>query len=626
MGHPFSPLCGLWIEKLERARKHKREVFQDDADRAQSFFDGPKDWDELMGIKGFVENVPCPDFKISVNKAFELVTTFGPNLYHDNPTRTITPRQPLDIPPELFPDPQLLMSLQQQQALENLQDEFRAALLSQYLNLTPNELDLRANARAAIDEALIKGRGCLWTELYSPPNANFRMVGSFADSVDNLFVDPDACCFGKAKWIARRCCHPVWEVEREYGLPPGTIRGTHESYESISDNPESDDTLYFRRKGESNDLLVYWKVYTKMGMGGRLSGGMSGALRKTLEYFPEHCYLVIAQSVPYPLNLPPQAMQLPMDQIVKMVDWPIPYYQIDQWPVSELDFHVTQNVCWPTSHLKPAFGELRFINWAMSFLAGKVRTTSRDFIACLKSASEEIKTAILENRDLQLLEITSDHKSIAEVVQFLQHPGMNSDIWQVIADLERKFEQRTGLNELTLGSAPSKQIRSAEEAASRNNAAAVRPDDMAKNVEAWMSRVAKKEAFASALMLGNKDIEPILGPIGASFWVSYVTTADINFQGRRFDCRIESGSSRKPNKDQQVSNMTEGLQVIMPVLQAYAGASGDWLPVNNLISEWAKSRDLVPGRFALAPTPPPAQNVPAPVGPGGGGTGEPPPG
>ena len=44
----------------------------------------------------------------------------------------------------------------------------------------------------AIDEALITGRGCLWTELFQPPGVSFRTVRSSWDSVDALLVDPDA--------------------------------------------------------------------------------------------------------------------------------------------------------------------------------------------------------------------------------------------------------------------------------------------------------------------------------------------------------------------------------------------------------------------------------------------------
>lgn len=629
--HALRSLVNLWYTKIEIARKHKSRLFQKDADDAQAFFNGPKDWDELMGVRGILgdQGTPNPSFKISINKAFELVTIFGPNLYHDNPVRTVQPRSAIDIPPELFPDPALLQTIMQQQALENLEDEFRCALLSQYLNLTPHELKLREEARQAIDEALIKGRGLLWTELYTPPESQFSLVGSFFDSTDNLFIDPDAPRIEKAKWIARRCCHPRWEVERMYGLEPGALRGNMQSQDSQSTidfhEIQSD---YLQRRGDSNDLVVYWKIWSRMGMGGRLSGGLPRSIRESLEIFPENCFLAICKDVPYPLNLSPKVQAQDPNVGIQACQWPIPFWKIDKWPFSQLDFHVVPNSVWPVSHLKPAFGELKFINWAMSFLAGKVRTTSRDFLACQKSASEELKEALLRNDDLQLLEITSENKDISEMVQFLNHPGMNGDILTVIEMAERMFEQRTGLNELNLGSTPSKQIRSAEEAAARNTAANIRPDDMAKCVESWMGNIAEMEGFAAAYMLKPQDIAPILGNMAGQLWSGYVTQSDINVQSRRFEFRIESGSSRKPNKDQQVANMTESMQVIMPTLQAYAGASGDWLPVNNLIAEWAKSRDLPSKQFALAPLPPP----PPPAPPGqegkpqeGGGPPPPPP-
>jgi hypothetical protein len=103
------------------------------------------------------------------------------------------------------------------------------------------------------------------------------------------------------------------------------------------------------------------------------------------------------------------------------------------------------------AHAKAAMGELKFLHWAISFLMGKIRNTSRDFVAVLKEAGEEIKTQILEGRDLTLLEIDATHKTIQEVVQFLQHPPMNQEIWKVIEAVERNFDKRTGLTELMYG-------------------------------------------------------------------------------------------------------------------------------------------------------------------------------
>jgi hypothetical protein len=48
-------------------------------------------------------------------------------------------------------------------------------------------------------------------------------------------------------------------------------------------------------------------------------------------------------------------------------------------------FHDVPNDPWPMSHLAPGMGELKFLNWAYSFIAGKIRIECRDFIAILKS-------------------------------------------------------------------------------------------------------------------------------------------------------------------------------------------------------------------------------------------------
>ena len=60
-----------------------------------------------------------------------------------------------------------------------------------------------------IDEALIKGRGCLSCGTWTPPGSDTTYVGSFFDTVDFLFIDPDAEAIENAWWIARKICQPV---------------------------------------------------------------------------------------------------------------------------------------------------------------------------------------------------------------------------------------------------------------------------------------------------------------------------------------------------------------------------------------------------------------------------------
>ncbi|MCF1193507.1 hypothetical protein LRR18_18100, partial [Mangrovimonas sp. AS39] len=91
------------------------------------------------------------------------------------------------------------------------------------------------------------------------------------------------------------------------------------------------------------------------------------------------------------------------------------------------------------SHLSPAMGELKFLNWVYSFIAGKIRITCRDFVAIKASAGEEIKTAVTSGSDYELIEINSSHGTIDEVVKFLQHPQFNGDIWRVIEYVAEQF-------------------------------------------------------------------------------------------------------------------------------------------------------------------------------------------
>jgi hypothetical protein len=42
-------------------------------------------------------------------------------------------------------------------------------------------------------------------------------------------------------------------------------------------------------------------------------------------------------------------------------------------------------------------------------------------------------------------------KTITEIVQFLQHPPFNGDIWKVIEAVAEQFDRRVGLTELMYG-------------------------------------------------------------------------------------------------------------------------------------------------------------------------------
>lgn len=645
---PLLPICTNWLQKIHKAQEYKQKVFGQFAEEAMRFFDGPYDWiyngkyssssGTSTGMSHDEAEITAPGFRMSVNKVAEMVQLFGPVLYHKNPNRLVTPKEDIAFSPEdvQVADQKAFAIYQlsaQATAQENVAAKTRAKIIEAYLNATPEETDLRDHARSATDEALIKGMGLLWTEVELLANGT-RIVGSFYDSVDNLVVDPDADSFEKCFWVARRCVEPIWKVERDYGLKAGSLRGSSESWNSTMENDPDRTKAYWRQTGQTSDLITYWKVYSRMGMGGRLSGmashpgarNIADPMADILAAYGENCFLALAENVPYPLNLPPEVTQSVDDsEITRRVQWPIPFWADKSWPFTEFSFHKAPRQSWPVSHLKPGVGELKFLNWAYSFLAGKIRTTCRDIIAIKKSANEEFKKAIEVGPDLTIVEVDEIQGKISEAITFLQHPPMNKDIWDIIEAVSDQFERRVGLTDLAFGESAT-QFRSASEAEIKQGNLRIRPDDMASRIEEAMTEAAKKEAIAARTVLTPQDVLPIIGPQAAFYWGRYVMTGSFEEIVHQLSYRIEAGSTRKPNRERFAQNMTQAIQTLFVPLQNFAFQTGQMGPLNNLIADWAKSIDLDASGYLLQlPPMMPGMMQPGAPAPPGAGPGQPPP-
>jgi hypothetical protein len=651
MADGMRPITGTWMKKLHLAWESKKTEFQDDADECMRFFDGPYDWLysgwKRPGTSGFSwdmgeDALPGPSTRITINKVAELVQLFGPALYHRNPIRKVTPRKVVPPVPEMFglpPDPSMVdmntidpnAVMAFQQAINASEsslkiDKMRAELLEKYLNYTPTAMDLKTHSRWAIDEALIKGFGVLLTQSYRPPGSTQSFSSTSYESVDNLYLDPDAERWSDIKWMAIKCVHPVWQVERDYGHAPGSLQGVAgmESFSQISE-VETDPTGDYRRKqGMTSDLIVYYKIWSKMGMGGRLSGIDQNQASK-FDAFGDYVYLVLADGYPYPLNLPKpiadamlgedQDLAMQAQQIaMQSLSWPTPFWADNTWPVTPIVFHWRPKKLWPMSHMKPGLGELKFLNWAWAFLAGKVKTASRDFVAIAKSAGEELKERIKHGPDYSIIEVESIHQSIDNVVKFMQHPGFNPELYKVIEGVTFNFERRVGLTELMYGLS-SRQMRSAQEASIKSDAVSVRPDDMANLVEDAMTDVARKEALTARWHLKGPDVSRVLGDSGAQMWEQLVVSSDPGAILYQLEYRIEAGSARKPNRSTEAENMRDAVQNLFQPLFSYAQATGNVKPINSLIEDWAKSIDLDPNKYLLEPPPPPPMPPAGPAGP-----------
>lgn len=642
---PLLPVVGQWLEKIRKGQEFKGKRFQKDANEGVRYFVGPYQWmygaESRRTDRHFRQTfddeddaeIPAPRFQMTVNKVAELVQIFGPVLYHKNPIRQVNPREyPLpdaDLVSAFGANPgtQLyLQSMMQQGTQAQAVDKTRARLIEYYLNYTPTALDLKTESRWAIDEALIKGLGLLWVEPYLPPGGGPKLIGSFYDTVDNLVVDPDGPNLRFSKWIARRRIMPVWEAERKFGLAPGSLRGQGETVNRQAEIDAHPDGQYLRQTGQTNDLIVFWEVYSKMGMGGRLQGQIDAPLADMLEPYGDYCYLAVAQGTNYPLNVPNEVWDLDpataQQQIMQRVQWPTPFWADDGWPFADLSFHAVPNDPWPMSHLAPGMGELKFLNYMWSFMAGKIRITCRDFIAILEEAGEDVRELLLRGTDFEIIKIKgSSGKSIQDLVQFLQHPPFQTDMWRIVEAVGELFDKRVGLTELMYGMS-ARQDRSATESATKRDAMNIRPDDMANRVEDWMSVVARMEAFALRWHCQGSDVGVIMGPVGSALWDQLVAPASLSELLHSLQYRIESGSVRKPNRERDAQNAKDVLQTLLPFYEGMAMNAGVVAPFNQSVTLWCKSIELKPDGLLL-PQPPPPQQGPPQQGPPPGNGGPP---
>jgi hypothetical protein len=650
--NPLSPIVKSWLEKIKLAEKHKKP-FSDDAEEAMNFFAGDPDFmwqnEYARGERGYNKGIDPPAFRMTVNRVWEAVRLFTAVIHHRNPTRTVTPKDYPFVPPQLLgiqpqppvpqmgpdgqpvigpdgqpvmmPDPMMQQYQQASAFVTDLTERRKlvSALLERYLNYTPNELNLKDHSRRVVEEAFIKGAGVWWHELYQPPGSNVRMAGSFFDSIDNLVWDPDADDFPDIRWCARKRIQPIDEVAAKFGLTRDDLKGHMESYASQSARKRRGyDTE--KKRGQTNDLICYYEIYSKTGFGDRLKDGEKD-LRGQFDALGPNCYIVVAEGIEFPLNLPPSVLQEDVgpsgvpDRFFMSAQWPIPFWAESQsgWPFTLLAWHGKPGYSWPLSLIRPGIGELRFINWAMSFLATRIATSSQTIIGVAKSADPDIKNKLLDSSEggFKIVEIAEAiGRRVDDVVSVFQMPNITTDLWTIINEVTALFDRRVGLTELIYGMTRSS-FRSAAEATVKAEQISVRPDDYANILEDALGEVARKEALCARWLIQPQDVSTLMGPLAAQAWQMHVLTEDPDSVVREYSYRVEAGSAKKPNIATRVENLNGFMQLAMPAAQGLMQAGMPDM-FNGLMLKWGEVNQMDVTGFLIPPPPPPPPPEEAP--------------
>lgn len=645
--YPLQPIVDRWKRVFNAARKDRKRKFDTYADEAMQYFDGPANhmWSQYKAAKkesgsghdGFLApDVQLPQFEMSVNRIFEAVSIFGPVLYHQNPIIAVTPRENPEVSIETFYagnlEAQQILAMDQAIQQGIVQDQFiiqsyqqlvqqyqqvvnseekasqvdrdHAHILEAISNYVQQEQSKQDEARLAITEAIITGLGLLETKVEQPPGGGPKIARSRYRSNKDLLVDPDASYWRDVTWIALKTCEPVNVVEEKFNLPKGSLKGKYARMSTLDNSRNRKRNGDGSYAGATHDLIEYWEVYSKNGAGQNIKMNEKDKRVKGLDSLGDFVYLAICEQCPYPLNLAPNVLESgDMDLILERTSWEVPYwddYMSDGgWPVCRLSFYNKPQEVWPISMVKPALGELKFINWCMSFIADKVAVGSKLYCGVLKEAGESIRSQLTSgNGPFSVIELERiSGRNINEMISFLQAPNFSIDIWNMVSQVNAAIDKRLGLTELMYGMS-GRQMRSAAEAQYRQQNINVRPDDMASRVEDWLSLTATREIQAIRYTAELEDLIPIIGQTAAQVFVDQILTTEVSRITRDFRYRVEAGTARKPNKDTQISQLTDIGQYILPVIQQ-AMMSGITRPYNAYMEALGRAMDIEIEHFLL---------------------------
>lgn len=614
--HPMRTICESWLAKIQLALKVRKEKFGSSAEECQRFYDGNHNWmwdsKYSRGSGGFLdkEGGVLPTFRVTINNVFKAVALYGPALYHQNPNVLVSPLPRDEYPPEaLGIDPNDPYAMQEFQMLAMEEDrdwklkQACASVKSRYINWVQQETDKKTHSRRAITEAIITGVGYLETTVFQPPASQIVMPRSTYLSWWDVALDPDADYYEDLQCIYIRRTQPVNLCARRFGLDVEDLKGHMQSFEAQS-SPSAKREAQAKRDSKTFDLIEYWEVFSKNGFGDRLWDDQKRQQAFDYSSLGDYCWIVVAAGVPFPLNCPTTVLaQNDAHAVFDAVQWPVPYWNdAGGWPISRLTFYENPRVVWPVSIFKPAIGEMRFVNWCMSFLADKVAASCTTYVGMLKAAGQAIQKQIAGTATpFTVIEISEvlGIKNINEAISFIQAPNFPDAIWKMLAEVTQEIDEKTGVTELLQGLS-NHAMRSAEEAKLKGERVSVRPDDMAARTEEFLSEVAVREIQAARWFCDVKDVAPCVGKMGAIIWQNYVMSTDPDEVVRGFSYRVEAGSTRKPNKQTKISQLTEMSQYAFPIFQEFIQA-GNVAPYNAFMTEWCKAQDIDPAPFLVQP-------------------------
>lgn len=461
--------AGRICESLLTAAKKDRETFDKEGNEVAKYAYGEDTGD--VDYRGFPGGKPA--FEAKVAKMAQAVDIFGPYLYPANPTRKVTPRDGADP-----------FTIQRLKRLE------------QFLNYTPTECDLYTESLYCTNEAIVRGRGVMWTGL----DKRRGLIRSVADSVSNLLKDPDAPTERDVNWKARKRHSPRWEFAQRYKDKGEVIWGLE------PDKPrKSEDKA--RSRDHSTEQVCYYDMYCRVG----------------LHHYQEGFELIDRERAEGMADDSPRKYVVSGNKIIWSGPWDIPWFTDNDWPCTELDLRDCVNSLWPKSPLWPGMCHQRALNWVYGVYMTRMAHSFRKIIGVLEGpdgpalSMEDLGRALEGDGDAGHIETVTikwkgqDGVKLKDLIQEFVFTSGADEFERFWAVVGREFEESTGMYQILHQGDVGRQMRSKAEVDLKQSSSRTRINYYKEREEKFQSRLARKEALAAMFAQPREVIAKIFG-------------------------------------------------------------------------------------------------------------------
>jgi hypothetical protein len=207
--------------------------------------------------------------------------------------------------------PQILQAQKQTQA----RDTMTCYLLKWLGNWWPEVTGLIHQAKEIVQESF-SGRGCGWLEMCDGPFG--PIPATYADSVNNLLIDPDCKQLREASYIVRIRRLSLYKIADIYDEDVDMLRGSassnmqlamrqNDAVDTSSDEPNDTDP-------EKKDIGVYFEFWSRIGLGEKLCLAPDelkqlGPIRDALDAIGPYMHFAIMPGMDWPLGMNPEKLE-----------------------------------------------------------------------------------------------------------------------------------------------------------------------------------------------------------------------------------------------------------------------------------------------------------------------------